>query len=116
MRCQPALVSVGPHRARPAFRPTYDSNVVEATATHLTTAHHTAQMEASLALLSAVGDPVRWRVLRHLAERGTSCVCDLQDRVPVASNLLSYHLKVLRDTGLVTTARRGRWIDYTLAA
>ena len=53
---------------------------------------------------------------RHLAERGTSCVCDLQDRVPVASNLLSYHLKVLRDTGLVTTARRGRWIDYTLAA
>jgi ArsR family transcriptional regulator len=55
-------------------------------------------------------------VLRHLAERGTSCVCDLQDRVPVASNLLSYHLKVLRDTGLVTTVRRGRWVDYTLAA
>ena len=42
-------------------------------------------------------------------------MCDLQERVPVAANLLSYHLKVLRDAGLVTTARRGRWIDYTLA-
>ena len=72
-------------------------------------------METSLALLSAVADPVRWTVLRHLAQHGTSCVCDLQDKVPVASNLLSYHLKVLRDAGLVTTARRGRWIDYTLA-
>jgi ArsR family transcriptional regulator len=29
--------------------------------------------------------------------------------------VLSYHLKVLRDAGLITSARRGRWIDYTLA-
>jgi ArsR family transcriptional regulator len=29
---------------------------------------------------------------------------------------LSHHLKVLRGAGLVTAARRGRWIDYTLAA
>lgn len=72
-------------------------------------------MDESLALLSAVADPVRWTVLSHLARRGTSCVCDLQERVPVAANLLSYHLKVLRDAGLVTTSRRGRWIDYSLA-
>ena len=42
-------------------------------------------------------------------------MCVLQERVPVAANLLSYHLKVLRDAGLVTTSRRGRWIDYSLA-
>jgi ArsR family transcriptional regulator, arsenate/arsenite/antimonite-responsive transcriptional repressor len=72
-------------------------------------------MEESLTLLSAVADPVRWTVLSHLAQRGTSCVCVLQERVPVAANLLSYHLKVLRDAGLVTTSRRGRWIDYSLA-
>lgn len=89
--------------------------MAEAKAIELITAKQAAQVEASLALLSAVADPVRWTVLRHLADRGTSCVCDLQDRVPVASNLLSYHLKVLRDAGLVTSARRGRWIDYTLA-
>ncbi len=81
----------------------------------LITSTHAAQVEESLSLLSAVADPVRWTVLSHLAQQGTSCVCDLQDRVPIAGNLLSYHLKVLRDAGLVTTARRGRWIDYTLA-
>jgi len=32
----------------------------------------------------------------------------------VAANLLSYHLRVLRDAGLVTAARRGRWVDYRL--
>jgi ArsR family transcriptional regulator len=72
-------------------------------------------MDESLAHLSAVADPVRWTVLSHLAEQGTCCVCVLQERVPVAANLLSYHLKVLRDAGLVTTSRRGRWVDYTLA-
>ncbi len=70
---------------------------------------------AALELLAAAADPVRWAVLDRLTD-GTQCVCDLQAHVPVASNLLSYHLKVLRDAGLVTTARRGRWIDYTLAS
>ena len=75
-----------------------------------------ARREESQTLLSAIADPVRWTVLNHLAQQGTSCVCVLQERVPVAANLLSYHLKVLRDAGLVTSSRRGRWIDYSLAA
>ncbi len=74
----------------------------------------TADMERSLAALSAVADPVRWTVLQRLAQ-GQSCVCDLQEHAPVAPNLLSYHLKVLREAGLVTTTKRGRWIDYRLA-
>ncbi len=81
----------------------------------LISSHPAGRVEESLTLLSAVADPVRWTVLNHLAQRGTSCVCVLQERVPVAANLLSYHLKVLRDAGLVTTSRRGRWIDYSLA-
>lgn len=66
-------------------------------------------------LLAVVADPVRLRLLDRLAELGTRCVCDLQTDPPIPGNLLSYHLKVLRDAGLVTTARRGRWVDYTLA-
>ena len=65
-------------------------------------------------LLQAVADPVRWAVLAELGAEPL-CVCDLRERVPVAANLLSYHLKVLRDAGLVSTTRRGRWIDYRLA-
>jgi len=69
---------------------------------------------ARVSLLQAVSDPLRWAVLARLAD-GPHCVCDLQTHVPVAGNLLSYHLKVLREAGLVTTSRRGRWIDYSLA-
>ena len=68
----------------------------------------------SISLLQAMADPVRWTVLAMLAE-APRCVCKLQEQVPIAGNLLSYHLKVLRDAGLVTTSRRGRWIDYALA-
>ncbi len=57
---------------------------------------------------------MRWTVLNRLAAQ-PACVCDIQEHVPVAANLLSYHLKVLRDAGLVTATRRGRWIDYALA-
>jgi len=71
------------------------------------------RLDESVSLLAAVADPVRWTVLQRLAE-GPSCVCDLQEHVPIAANLLSYHLKVLRESGLVTTSRRGRWIDYAL--
>ena len=65
-------------------------------------------------LLAVAADPIRWTLLTQLASGG-SCVCNLQDHVPIAANLLSYHLKVLREAGLVTASRRGRWIDYALA-
>lgn len=74
-----------------------------------------AQVEQSLVALSAAADPIRWRLLAELAAAGTRCVCELQPLSGVAPNVLSYHLKVLRDAGLVTAAKRGRWVDYTLA-
>jgi ArsR family transcriptional regulator, arsenate/arsenite/antimonite-responsive transcriptional repressor len=63
--------------------------------------------------LAALADPVRLRLVGVLAQGGR-CVCDLQEKVPVAANLLSYHLRVLRYAGLVTATRRGRWVDYRL--
>jgi ArsR family transcriptional regulator len=74
----------------------------------------TARLDASVSVLQAVADPIRWTVLQRLTSNA-SCVCELQEQVPIAANLLSYHLKVLRDAGLVTTSRRGRWVDYALA-
>jgi ArsR family transcriptional regulator, arsenate/arsenite/antimonite-responsive transcriptional repressor len=71
-------------------------------------------IEESVSLLTAVADPIRWTVLQRLAA-APSCVCELQEQAPIAANLLSYHLRVLREAGLVTTSRRGRWIDYALA-
>jgi ArsR family transcriptional regulator len=74
-----------------------------------------AETDAAVALLAVVADPVRWRLLDRLADAGTHCVCELQPVGGVAPNVLSYHLKVLREAGLVTSAKRGRWVDYTLA-
>ncbi|WP_169925327.1 ArsR/SmtB family transcription factor [Sanguibacter antarcticus] len=65
-------------------------------------------------VLAAVADPVRWAVLELLTD-GPRCVCSLQEHIPIAGNLLSYHLKMLRTAGLVTSSRRGRWVDYALA-
>lgn len=61
----------------------------------------------------ALGDPVRWAIVREL-QGGTRCACVLAQVTEVSSTLLSHHLKVLREAGLITGARRGRWIDYTL--
>jgi ArsR family transcriptional regulator len=65
-------------------------------------------------LLALAADPVRYQLLTTLA-RGEECVCDLQKEVPVPMNLLSYHLRVLREAGLVTCTPRGRRRDYRLA-
>jgi ArsR family transcriptional regulator len=61
----------------------------------------------------ALGDPVRWAIVQEL-RGGQRCACELADTVDVSPPLLSHHMKVLRQAGLVTGAKRGRWIDYTL--
>ncbi len=72
-------------------------------------------LEERAAVLSALGDPIRLQVLDELAS-AQRCVCELQETIDVAPNLLSYHLRVLRDVGLVEGSKRGRWVDYRLAA
>ncbi len=52
-------------------------------------------------------------VLRELRE-GVRCVCELAPSLGMAQNLLSYHLRVLREAGLVEGSRRGRRIEYRL--
>jgi len=62
-----------------------------------------------------LGDPVRWKVASEL-RCGSRCACELGTAAGVAPSLLSHHLGVLRDAGVVTAKRRGRWIDYTLTS
>jgi ArsR family transcriptional regulator len=64
--------------------------------------------------LGALTDPARLRIVGILTGGGR-CVCDLRAEMVIAANLLSYHLRVLREAGLVTATRRGRWIDYRLS-
>lgn len=64
-------------------------------------------------MFAALADPARLRVLAVLAD-SQQCVCDIQSAAPMAANLLSYHLRTLREAGLVDGTRRGRFIDYRL--
>ena len=61
----------------------------------------------------ALGDPVRWAIVREL-RTGARCACELSDIAEISAPLLSHHLKVLREAGLIAGTKRGRWIDYTL--
>jgi ArsR family transcriptional regulator len=59
----------------------------------------------------ALADPARLAILRAL-RAGRTCVCELAPALGMAPNLLSYHLRVLREAGLVEGTRRGRRIEY----
>jgi ArsR family transcriptional regulator, arsenate/arsenite/antimonite-responsive transcriptional repressor len=65
-------------------------------------------------LFKAVADPVRLRLLSLIAchDGGESCVCDLLDAFDVTAPSVSYHLKILREAGLISSQRRGTWVYY----
>lgn len=67
------------------------------------------------ALFHALSDPRRLRIL-DLLRSGEQCVCDLQADLACGQSLLSFHLKTLREAGLVTARRDGRWAHYRLEA
>jgi ArsR family transcriptional regulator len=75
----------------------------------------TAQQDlASVArLFHALSDETRLALIRRLRS-GEHCVCDLMDHLDAAQSRLSFHLKVLRDAGIVDCRREGRWAYYWL--
>lgn len=69
----------------------------------------------SARLFHALSDETRLAVLDMLRD-GERCVCDLQGALDAAQSRLSFHLKVLREAGLVTDRKEGRWSYYRLNA
>lgn len=61
----------------------------------------------------ALADATRLRILLRLRD-GEECVCDLTDALEAGQSRLSFHLKTLKDAGLVRDRRAGRWIYYSL--
>ncbi|MBX3173159.1 MAG: metalloregulator ArsR/SmtB family transcription factor [Gemmatimonadaceae bacterium] len=66
-------------------------------------------------LFHALSDETRLGIVEMLRD-GERCVCDLQAELDAAQSRLSFHLKVLKDAGIVTDRREGRWAYYTLAS
>lgn len=62
----------------------------------------------------ALSEPLRVQVLELLRTQEL-CVCDLCERLGIRqSSKLSFHLKILREAGLVRSRQEGRWIYYSL--
>jgi ArsR family transcriptional regulator len=76
-------------------------------------ANRATQRETAVRLFHALSDETRLAVIDML-RGGERCVCDLQGTLDAAQSRLSFHLKVLKDAGLVTDRREGRWSYYSL--
>jgi len=61
----------------------------------------------------ALSDETRLEIVAMLSH-GERCVCELQGSLDAAQSRLSFHLRTLKDAGLVTDRRDGRWVYYTL--
>ena len=73
----------------------------------------TVDLTRTVQRLRALSDPTRLEILA-LLKPGEQCVCELTSALDAAQSRLSFHLKVLKDAGLVTDRRDGRWVYYTL--
>ncbi len=76
----------------------------------------------------ALSDPIRLQILDLLAagrdgaccspenpdDPGALCSCDLIAVLALAPSRLSYHMKLLREAGLITEQKRGRWVYFSL--
>ena len=73
--------------------------------------HH--RTERAVELFHALSDETRLQII-ELLSKGEQCVCELTDSLDAAQSRLSFHLRGLRDAGIVRDRRQGRWVHYEL--
>jgi ArsR family transcriptional regulator len=79
----------------------------------VTTTASTPDLTRAARLFHALSDETRLGILEML-RGGERCVCDLQADLDAAQSRLSFHLRVLREAGLVTDRKEGRWSYYSV--
>lgn len=70
-------------------------------------------LKKAVALFHALSDETRLALLERL-KGGEHCVCELTDAMKAGQSRLSFHLKVLKEAGLIHDRREGRWMYYSL--
>ncbi len=78
----------------------------------MATASH-SRTERSIELFHALSDETRLEII-ELLRKGERCVCELTDTLDAAQSRLSFHLRVLKDAGIVRDRKDGRWVYYEL--
>jgi len=75
--------------------------------------HHDIERAAAARVFHALSDETRLEILQRLRS-DEQCVCDLMDTLGASQSRLSFHLKVLKDAGLIRDRPEGRWVYYSL--
>ena len=65
-------------------------------------------------VFKALCDPKRLAILEQL-RGGEKCACVLQEPLDLTQSGLSYHMKILCDSGIVTSRQEGKWTHYQLS-
>lgn len=65
-------------------------------------------------VFKALSDPKRLAILDQL-RKGEKCACVLQEPMELTQSGLSYHMKILCDSGLVESRQEGKWTHYRLS-
>ncbi|MCI8514033.1 MAG: helix-turn-helix transcriptional regulator [Lachnospiraceae bacterium] len=65
-------------------------------------------------VFKALCDPKRLAILEQLRS-GEKCACVLQEPMDLTQSGLSYHMKILCDSGLVVSRQEGKWTHYRLS-
>lgn len=68
---------------------------------------------AVLPIFQALADPYRAQVIELLRNQEL-CACDISEHLEISPSKLSFHLKTLREAGLIQGRQEGRWIYYRL--
>jgi ArsR family transcriptional regulator len=66
-----------------------------------------------LNIFKALSDETRLRILK-LLEKGELCVCDINAALDMIQPKVSFHLRILKEAGLIKDRKQGRWIHYSL--
>lgn len=65
-------------------------------------------------IFKALCDPKRLAILEQL-RTGEKCACVLQEPLDLTQSGLSYHMKILCDSGIVVSRQQGKWVHYRLS-
>lgn len=69
--------------------------------------------EETAKIFKALCDPKRLSVLEQLRS-GERCACVLINQLEIGQSALSYHMKILCESGIVTGRQEGKWVHYSL--
>ena len=64
-------------------------------------------------IMESLSDPIRINIL-ELMMGGEICVCDIVKVTGLSQSKISYHIKILKDSGLISDRQEGRWVYYKL--